>query len=67
MARRVYLSVCGVIFCFVAAAHLTRLIVGWDVAIAGRTVPHWISVPGLFVSGFLGAWGLLLAAKDRSE
>lgn len=65
MNPRTYFLLCAAVFSLVAAAHLTRLIVGWELAIAGWTVPHWISVPGLIVSGFLSGWGFVLASRRR--
>jgi len=63
MNQKTYFVVCATVFLLVAAAHLTRLIVGWDITIAGWTAPHWISVPGLIVPGALSAWGFVLAAR----
>lgn len=66
MNQKTYFLVCGSVFFVVAAAHLTRLIVGWEIAIAGWAAPHWISVPGLVVPGLLSAWGFALASRPRS-
>jgi hypothetical protein len=65
MNQKTYLLVCGSVFFVVAVVHLTRLIVGWEIAIAGWTAPHWISVPGLIVAGLLSAWGFVLASRSR--
>jgi len=63
MSHKTYFLVCGAIFFVVAAAHLTRLIMEWEITIAGRVVPYWVSVPGLVIPGVLSAWGLLLALR----
>jgi len=63
MNQKAYLLLCGVVFFVVAAAHLTRLIFGWEIAIAGWTVPQWVSVPGLIIPGVLSAWGFVLASR----
>jgi hypothetical protein len=65
MSHRSYFLVCATVVLVVALAHLTRLLAGWDIGIAGWAVPRWISVPGLIVPGFLSAWGFVLAARAR--
>jgi hypothetical protein len=67
MGRPTYLLICATIFGFAAIAHLSRLIGGWDVVIAGWLVPHWVSVPGLLAAAGLSAWGVALAARDRER
>ena len=39
------------IFALVAAAHLLRLIFGWEVIIGGWAVPMWISIVGTLITG----------------
>jgi len=41
------------VFALVALAHLCRLILGFDVAVAGTTLPQWLSLPGLIVAAGL--------------
>jgi hypothetical protein len=67
MNQKAYFLVCGVVFFAVAAAHLTRLIDGWDVVVDGWDAPYWISIPGLVVPGLLSAWGFVLALRDEEE
>ena len=64
--RRVYLLACATIFGLVAIAHVSRLIVGWDVVIAGWVAPHWVSWPGTLVAGALSVCGFTLAARERN-
>jgi len=66
MMQKAYFLVCGTVFCVIAAAHLTRLVVGWDISIAGWAAPHWVSVPGLILSGLLSTWGFTLASRRRT-
>jgi hypothetical protein len=66
MYQKTYFLVCGVVFFVVAAAHLTRLIVGLHIAIAGWTAPQWVSVPGLIIPGILSAWGFVLASQSKA-
>jgi hypothetical protein len=65
MRQRTYFLICGAIFLVVAGAHLARLILGWDISIAGRSVPSWVSIPGLLVPAVLSAWGFTLASRAR--
>jgi hypothetical protein len=65
MMQKTYLLICGAIFFVVAGAHLSRLITGWEITIAGGVVPHWISIPGLLIPGLLSAWGFMLASRKR--
>ncbi len=66
MNHKMYFLVCGAIFFVVATAHLTRLIIGWEIAIAGWAAPYWISVPGLIIPGILSAWGFVLASQAKT-
>jgi len=66
MSQKTYFLICSTVFLVVAAAHLTRLIAGWEIAIAGWTAPHWVSVPGLIIPGVLSAWGFVLASRARA-
>ena len=63
MGRKTYFLVCGAIFFMVATAHLTRLIMGWEITIAGWDTPHGVSIPGLIIPGVLAAWGFVLALR----
>ena len=65
MRRKTYFPVCAVVFLVVAAAHLTRLLPGWEIEIAGWAVPQWISIPGLILPGILSARGFALASQAR--
>ena len=63
MNQKTYFVACGIVFLVVALAHLTRLLFGWSVAIAGWDAPRWISIPGLIIPGVLSAWGFALASR----
>lgn len=66
MNHRTYLLICGAVFFAVAAAHLSRLLTGWEIEVAGHAVPHWLSIPGLVIPGLLSCWGFMLAFRSRS-
>jgi hypothetical protein len=65
MNQRTFFLVCSAIFLVIAGAHLSRLILGWDIAINGWLAPHWVSIPGLLIPGLLSAWGFTLAARAK--
>jgi hypothetical protein len=66
MRQKMYFLVCATVFFVVAAAHMTRWIMGWEIAIGGWSVPRWVSVPGLIVPGILSAWGFVLASQTKT-
>jgi len=66
MRQKTYFLICAAVFFMVAAAHMARLIMGWEIAVGGWTVPRWISIPGLILPGILSAWGFVLASQDKA-
>jgi len=66
MRQKTYFLICAGGFFMVAAAHMARLIMGWEIAVGGWTVPRWISIPGLILPGILSAWGFVLASQDKA-
>jgi hypothetical protein len=67
VSQRIYAGITALIFFVVAMAHLSRLIVGWEIEFAGALVPHWLSIPGLIVPGLLSAWGFKLSSRPRTR
>jgi hypothetical protein len=65
MAIRAYGLTSATIFGIFAAAHLTRLVTGWSLVVADRTVPHWVSGPGFVLASALCAWGVVAARRSR--
>ena len=57
------LYVAGVIFTIAAVCHLLRMVVGFDVIVAGNVVPMWVSLPGLIVAAVLAIWMVLAARR----
>ncbi|MDH3195813.1 MAG: hypothetical protein OEL78_05825 [Hyphomicrobiales bacterium] len=55
----------GAFFAVGAVAHLVRLIVGFEIVIAGIAVPVWASYPGALIAAALAVW--MLAAARRSQ
>jgi len=54
----------GVFFAVGALAHLVRLIIGFEIVIAGFVVPLWISFPAALIAALLTAW--MVAAARRA-
>lgn len=50
------LKVAGVIFFVVAIAHLLRIILKFEVIIAGFVVPIWVSAFGFVIPLLLSVW-----------
>lgn len=46
-------SAAAIILLVVAAAHVLRLVYGWQVTVADGIVPMWVSVVGALVAGTL--------------
>lgn len=67
MSQRIYAAFTAWIFFGAAVAHLSRLIVGWNIELMDWVVPHWVSVPGLIIAGGLSAWGFRLASRPSAR
>lgn len=55
MKQKTYNQVTCTIFIVVAALHVLRLVLGWDVVFAGWEIPIWFSIVGAIAGGYL-AW-----------
>ena len=49
-------------YVIVVLTHLSRLIFGWEVIVAGTEIPMWVSVVGVIIPGVLA---FLLVADQR--
>lgn len=58
MDQKTFSLVAGIIFLAVAAMHLSRILMGWEAAIAGWQIPLWVSWAGVGVAGYLGYQGV---------
>jgi hypothetical protein len=61
MNQKLFSLVTGLIFLVVALVHLLRLVLEWQVTLAGRDVPMWVSWAALVIAGFLAFQGFRLA------
>jgi hypothetical protein len=60
---RRYEQVSGVFFCLVAAAQLTRVLLGWPVRVADVAVPVWASVLAFLVTSAFAIWAFRAAKR----
>jgi hypothetical protein len=65
MSRKVYCLATATVFSVVGLVHLLRIILGWEAAIGGWTVPMWVSWLGLIVSAVFAYSGFTHARSDR--
>jgi uncharacterized membrane protein len=54
MSQKNFSLVTAIIFLLIAVLHVLRLLYGWPAEIGGWTVPIWLSVAALIISGYLG-------------
>ena len=63
MDTKTYVTVSGVLFLILAIAHIVRLVYGWEISVAGWSVPLWVSWLGIALTGFLAYSSFLLQKK----
>ncbi len=56
MNRGIYCVVSGIVFTFVALAHLARLVYGWPIQIEDMMIPMWVSWAGMIITAMLALW-----------
>ena len=64
MNRNAYFFLTAMIFSVVGFVHLVRIVLAWDAAIGGWSVPMWVSWLALVVSAALAYFGFG-HARDR--
>lgn len=51
------MTVTAALFLVVAVVHLVRIILGWQVEVAGWSVPFWVSWLAVLMAGALSYFG----------
>ncbi|MSR42689.1 MAG: hypothetical protein EXS29_02090 [Pedosphaera sp.] len=51
--KHIYTTITVILFALLSFVHLLRLVLGWDLSIAGTVIPMWASVLGGLISGGL--------------
>jgi hypothetical protein len=57
--RKTYATITATLFLAVAIAHLLRIILGWQVEVAGWSIPFWVSWLAVLVAGALSYFGFM--------
>jgi len=63
---RSYLRASTIVFGVLATVQLIRLILGWPVVVAGRSIPVWVSGIAVLIVGSMAVWGTRTLAKTRA-
>lgn len=63
MNQKTYLALSATVFLIVGLFHVTRVIIGWEVSVAGLVIPQWASLAALIVAGILSYTGFRLAKR----
>jgi hypothetical protein len=58
MSKDAFSRLAGAIFLTVAAVHALRLMLKWQVTVAGWQVPMWVSAVGFILGVYLACEGL---------
>lgn len=51
--NHIYTTITVIVFALLSFVDLLRLVLGWDLSIAGTVLPMWASVLGLLIPGGL--------------
>lgn len=65
LSSKTLLQVTGAIFCIVGLIHFVRLLTGFQVVIAGWTVPYWFSIIGILLAWYLAYNTFVLSQKKK--
>ena len=63
MNTRSYELISGAVFALVAAAHLLRVLSGWEIAAGPWSIPMWLSWVGTLGPAALSIWAFRLASR----
>lgn len=63
MTHRTYSGVIGVLFLLMAILQCLRIVLGWQVAANGVTIPMWVTWIAVLVLGHLSFTGLRLSRQ----
>jgi hypothetical protein len=65
MNRKIYCLATAVVFAVIGLVHLVRIVLEWDAAIGGWSVPMWPSWLALVVSTVFAYYGFKHGTADR--
>ena len=62
-----YVLVSGLFLILLACVQLLRLILGWQVTVAGVEIPLWASGVAALIAGSLAIWALRVRGREGSS
>jgi hypothetical protein len=62
-----YVLVSGIFLVLIACVQLLRVILGWQVTVAGLEIPLWISGIAALIAGSLAIWAFRVRARSSSS
>lgn len=65
MNKKTYYFSVSVVFTIVAAAHLARIVYGWEAILGGVVIPMWASWAAVLIAGYLAVRGWQFAKKNH--
>ena len=65
MSQNKYNTITGIIFIIIAAVHLVRSILGWNVAVGSVSIPVGVSVVAFLLASFLAYTALWKKKNDQ--
>jgi hypothetical protein len=66
MSQKLFCTVGGILFLFIAVGHLLRVIFGASAVVAGVSIPMWPSWVAFVVIGYLAIAGLRAASRPST-
>lgn len=64
MSKNTFALLAGTVFLIVAVAHALRLVLKWEVIVAGWQVPMWISAVAIIAAGYLAYEGFHMRKRS---
>ena len=63
---RRYVLVSGVFLTLLTCVQVLRLILGWQVTVAGTSIPLWVSAIAALIAGSLAIWAFRVSGRRDS-
>ena len=65
MHRKTYLFVTAIVFSVIGVVHLLRIVLGWEAAVGGWSIPMWLSWLAMIVTAVFAYYGFRHGRADR--
>ena len=63
---RRYILVSGIFLTLLTCVQVLRLILGWQVTVAGTNIPLWVSAIAALIAGSLAIWAFRVSGRRDS-